>query len=64
MLQTLFNSNKLQYVYIKKEEKGRNVAGSMTISTNIEHLRYLSIDNAAEPLKVVLDISTCYPVKL
>ena len=61
MLQTLFNNAKLLYVCVFKGTSGRNVAGPMTIDRNTEELRYLSIDNYTEQIRVVMDISSIYP---
>ena len=61
MLQELFNNKKLEYVYVIH---GRNIASSMTISPNIENLRFLYVDNYVDRVDITLDVSNEYPAKL
>ena len=58
MLEDLFKNNKLEYIDIYK---GNNIVKSMTISTNIQNLRFFYIDNNNDRLDITLDISTEYP---
>ena len=60
MLEDLFKNNKLEYVDIYK---GNNIVKSMTISTNIQNLRFFYINNKYR-VDITLDISTEYPKKL
>ena len=60
MLEDLFKNNKLEYVHI---DRGDNIVKSMTLSSNIENLRYLYIDYNVR-IYIILDISLEYPQKL
>ena len=58
MLEDLFKNNKLEYVDIYK---GNNIVKSMTISSNIQNLRFFNIDNNKDREDITLDISHEYP---
>ena len=60
MIEDLFKNNKLEYVDIYK---GNNIVKSMTISSNIQNLRFFYIDNKYRE-DITLDISHEYPQKL
>ena len=61
MLEDLFKNNKLEYVDIYK---GNNIVKSMTISTNIQNLRFFQINNGENMVNITLDITNEYPKKL
>ena len=56
MLEDLFKNNKLEYVYIITKEH-KNIVKSMTISHNIENLRYFHVNNDNIRVDITLDIS-------
>ena len=62
MLNDLFVNNKLEYIYIFAYNS-KDIVKSMTISTSIENLRYLYIENY-DRVDITLDISQKYPTKL
>ena len=43
LLQDLFNSNKLEYVYVWNNQSDSNVVNSFVINDNIENLRYIDV---------------------
>ena len=61
MLQDLFNNNKLEYIHANYRN---NIASSMTISSNIENLRFFYVNNGVNRVDITLDISNEYPAKL
>ena len=64
MLEELFKNNKLEYVHINKYMYGENIVKSMTISFNIQNLRFFCINNGENRVNITLDISHEYPKKL
>ena len=54
MLEDLFKNNKFEYVDIYK---GTNIVKSMTISYNIENLRYFNVINYKYREDITLDIT-------
>lgn len=55
MMEDLFKNNKFVYIHIKTHEYA-NIIESMTISLNIENLRYLYVDNDYKRLDITLDV--------
>ena len=62
MLEDLLQNNKLEYINIDTY-RSINIIKAMTISTNIQNMRYFFIDNSSR-LDITLDISNEYPNKL
>ena len=62
MLEDLLQNNKLEYINIDTY-RSINIIKAMTISTNIQNMRYFFIDNSSR-LYITLDISNEYPNKL
>ena len=60
MLEDLFKNNKLEYIYIATDNQ-KNIVKSMTISSNIQNLRFFYIDNDKDIVDITLDISHEYP---
>ena len=62
MLEDLFKNNKLEYIHINTK-RYNNVVRTITISCNIEKLRYFYIEKY-DRVDITLDISKEYPKKL
>ena len=56
MLENLFKNNKLEYIYIKTF-KYKSIVKIMTISFNIEKLRYFNVDVVDNRVEIALDVS-------
>ena len=63
MLEDLFKNNKLEYIHISTDNQ-KNIVKLMTISFNIENLRFFYINNGENRVDITLDISQEYPKKL
>ena len=63
MLEDLFKNNKLEYIFIKTY-KFINIVNSMTLSSNIENLRYFNVIYYNGKVDITLNISKVYPKKL
>ena len=62
MLKDLFKKNKLEYLHIYTN-KDQNIVKIMTLSQNIENLRYMLIETY-DRINIALDILLEYPKKL
>ena len=59
MIEDLFKNNKLEYIHILTSQE-YNIVKSMTISFNIQNLRYLYI-YICDRVDLTLDITNEYP---
>ena len=60
MLEDLFKNNNLEYFHIVTYNN-KNIIKSISISTNIEKLRYFYIKNKSSRIDITLDITEEYP---
>lgn len=58
MLEDLLKHNKLEFVHIFH---GKNIVKSMTMSLNIENLRYFYVNICDDKADITLDITNLYP---
>ena len=63
MLEYLCKNNKLEYIHIATDNQ-KNIVKLMTISFNIQNLRFFYINNYKVRVDITLDISQEYPKKL
>ena len=58
MLEDLFKNNKLEYVYLSFST---NIIKPMTLSSNIENLRYFYVNTEFDRVEIALNITKEYP---
>ena len=56
MLEDLLKNNKLEYIHINTY-KDKNIVKTMTISSNIDNIRYFYVKNNNDRVEIILDIS-------
>ena len=60
MLQYILLKNKLEFIHVQTEEL-HNIVKPMTLSNNIEKLRFLFVDSASVRTEVALDVTQLFP---
>ena len=57
MLEDLLKNNKLEYIHIDKGFHGSNIIKPIAMSSKIESLRYIYVDNYFDRVEMALDVS-------
>ena len=55
IIKDLFKNNKIEYIHIRTNNN--NIIKPMTLSRNIENLRYFYVNNGKNRVDITLDIS-------